>query len=146
VDPPDPPATLTDEYFRYTLRIEKGEVKVVQVERVKLEHPSPAARRLGRFAFELRVGDQLLERVRFDFPLLAASQEQGEDEFEAGLSAQTRVMVPWVERARVVQVLDRKTRKQYPISWPPDLSSPSGQAEEQQEASPTDAGAAPGDS
>lgn len=126
-DLPDPPPLRTDDYLYYTLVFDQGELRVEKVEPVHLQQPASSARRLGRFAFEFWVGKELLDRIRFDFPLLAAETGRGENEFERGLKAQTLVKVPRPERASSARVLDRKTRQIYPVEWPPStsLSTPS---------------------
>ncbi len=45
-------------------------------ERAQVTYPNPVvtARRMGRYAIELWIGQELIERVRFDFPLTAADE------------------------------------------------------------------------
>lgn len=122
-DPPDPEPLRSDDYLYYTFSFKKGEVAVQELRRVQLVQPASTPRRVGRFALELWVGHELLERVRFDFPLLAAeTNEAGDNAFEAGLSARAVVKVPYAGRATTARVLDRKTRKVFAVAWPPDLS------------------------
>jgi hypothetical protein len=94
--------------------------------RVELPRPTPTARMMGRFAVELYVGHELIDRVRFNFPLLGAG-DFGEDatrwdappSFERGLSAGAAVMIPHSERATRAMVVDRATGRRWPIAWPP---------------------------
>ncbi len=123
VDPPDPAPISSRDQWEYLFAFEKGEVEVLSDRAVRLAHPEPTVRRVGRFAVEFRVGSQLLERVRFDFPLLGATEVEGDQAIENGLSAQKRVRVPFVERATSVRVLDRKTRKVFELAWPPAQSA-----------------------
>ncbi len=119
VDPPDPAPITSQDQLDYLFAFEKGEVEVLSHRKVRLAHPESTVRRVGRFAVEFRVGSQLLERVRFDFPLLGATEVEGDQAIENGLSTQKRVRVPFVERATSVRVLDRKTRKVVELPWPP---------------------------
>ena len=131
-DLPDPAAELHSLFVEYELQFSHGTVSVLSSKRFRTAQPTAADRMMGRFAFELFVGHTLLERVRFDFPLLGASTRKGQDPLEQGLTAQARVVVPLHERATVARVLDRKTRKVYPVPWPP-----------RQQSAETSAGAVP---
>ncbi len=118
-DLPDPKGQSYESFFRYTLQFAQGDVSVLSTKSVAMKHPTTAPRKMGRFAVELFVGSELLERVRFDFPLLGAARAGEEDPIEKGLTTQMELLVPLVERATWARVLDRKTRKTYPLSWPP---------------------------
>jgi len=68
---PDPKATVTDNWIRVGVRYERGALSIASVKAERSRHAEPASRRMGRFAAELWIGCELIERVRFDFPLLA---------------------------------------------------------------------------
>src|SRR5690606_27653363 len=70
LDPPDPPPISTRDQLEYLFAFEKGEMAVVSHRAFQVPQPEATVRRIGRFAVEFRIGAQLLERVRFDFPLL----------------------------------------------------------------------------
>ena len=118
-DLPDPPAASYSEFVHYELQFSRGDVSVLSVESFRPQNPMIAERRMGRFAFELFVGSELLERVRFDFPLLGATTQHETDPLESGLTTQVRVQIPNVLRATTARVLDRKTRRVVEIAWPP---------------------------
>jgi hypothetical protein len=122
-DPPDPKPLRMVDQIDYALRFNKGELEVVSVESVQLDAPRSTPRKIGRFAFELWTGAQLIERLRFDFPLLAASDRDGEDVIESGLVSSTTIRIPATARATSARILDRKTRKVVSIPWPPQTSS-----------------------
>ena len=80
---------------------------------------------MGRFAVELYVGRQLLDRVRFDFPLLGADELAGgprmwssPPSFERKLSTQAAVMIPHSERATRAILVDRATGRVWTLPWP----------------------------
>lgn len=123
-DLPDPPAAHYLDFIEYELQFVRGDVRVLGERKVRYKQPVAAERRMGRFALELFVGDELLERVRFDFPLLGAGALGGDDSIEHGLTSRATVRVPLVERARRAQLLDRKTRKVVAVSWPPGSDVP----------------------
>ncbi|MCA9646314.1 MAG: hypothetical protein KC492_36745, partial [Myxococcales bacterium] len=71
---PDPePLSLKDQW-EYTLHYVGGEVSVERVRKLIYPKPVVTDRRMGRFAIELWIGRELVERVRFDFPMLAAEE------------------------------------------------------------------------
>lgn len=117
-DLPDPPPVSSTHQLRYVIAFTKGALSVRSVERVELEHETPTVRRVGRFALELWVGKKLLERVRFDFPLLGATEREGDQAIENGLSTQTQVMIPELDQALRARILDRKTRRVVELDWP----------------------------
>ena len=82
-------------------------------------------RAMGRFAVELYVGRQLLDRVRFDFPLLGADELAGTPRrwdsppsFEQNLSTQAAVMIPHSERATRALLVDRASGRSWVLPWP----------------------------
>jgi hypothetical protein len=119
-DLPDPAPLRMAEQVDYQVEFQKGELKVTSTKLITLKEPESTARRPGRFALELWAGSDLVERVRFDFPLLAASSSEEEDAFESGLTSQTTVRVPRVARAQTARILDRKKRTAVRVIWPPE--------------------------
>lgn len=116
-DPPDPPAQRTREQVEYHLSFDRGALKLLaQADHLQTE-PVLTPRRVGRFAVELFLGPELVERVRFDFPLLGSDSD--DPSLEKGLTTDARVLVPIIRRANRARVLDRKTRQQLELTWPP---------------------------
>jgi hypothetical protein len=77
---------------------------------------------MGRFAIELWVGEELVERVRFDFPLLASPKESDGTSavgLDAGLVTSQKVLVPASDRARRAVLVDRTNGKEQALPWPP---------------------------
>jgi hypothetical protein len=125
--PPDPEPLVTADQWEYVLDYVKGRVTVASVRRVHLLQPVPTARRIGRFAVELRIGAELVERVRFDFPLLAADLPPSgpkrplheEPRFAPGAETTQTVLVPASDRATKATLIDRLTGDRWPLDWPP---------------------------
>jgi hypothetical protein len=99
------------------------------VKRVDLPKPVVTARRMGRYALELWIGQELVERVRFDLPLLeAGGPDQGpkhhfpSPSLEKGAHVRTRILVPRAPRARRAVLVDRAEDRVLPLPWPPDRS------------------------
>jgi hypothetical protein len=135
---PDPEPLSLREQWQYALLYQAGEVSVERVEKRTLPKPVSTARRMGRFALELWIGHELIDRVRFDFPLIAAEEVPGvtrrplHDAPSLGPHAIARisVTVPASPRATRLVLVDRATGKTKEFPWPPDQE-------------PSDSGAAP---
>ena len=104
---------------------------VVAVKVVKLAAPAVTPRRLGRYAIELSIGKELIERVRFDFPGTAADEPQVDSAKKplfAPLTlseraiARVTLQVPHSPRVRRVALVDRGLNTATKIAWPlPDV-------------------------
>jgi hypothetical protein len=123
--PPDPEPLRTADQIEYTVTYENGAARIEAVRRLKLEKPVVTARKMGRFAIELWVGRELIDRVRFDFPLLAAEESPSERQRLKSPPPLTRgpiratLLVPFSERARRAVLLDRATNQETELTWPP---------------------------
>jgi hypothetical protein len=124
---PDPPPLSERAQWLYEIRYDRGNVQPGQPQLECLERAVASPRRIGRFAFELWLGAELIERIRFDFPLLAAEvPRQGErhplreePSFAPGARVSMRLHVPASTRATRAQILDRATGQATPVEWPP---------------------------
>ncbi len=137
---PDPePLRLADQW-EYEVRHDEGRVRVATARARRFPGPIVTERRTGRWALELWIGRELVERVRFDFPLLGAeAPREGKRRplhepatFAPGLDATIIVRVPASPRATRLELVDRATGSVQVLPWPPD---------EPIEARPVDAGA-----
>jgi hypothetical protein len=130
--PPDPPPLVTRAQWLYRFVYKKGDVVVAGVRKKEFERPVATERRVGRFAVELWVGQELVERVRFDFPLLAADPApegrkqslHGTPAFGPGAETSREVAVPASDRATKAVLVDRLNGHTIPLPWPPDSKDP----------------------
>jgi hypothetical protein len=129
-DPPDPTPLRQVEQYEYTIRYDNEKLELVSVRAVRFEKPVVTSRKMGRYAVELWIGHELVDRVRFDFPLLAASEpgtgkrhKLYDNPSLTGGSYTVTVLVPAAARARSARLVDRGARRQAELSWPP---TPSG--------------------
>ncbi len=113
---PDPVALRVKQQYELFLQFDQGQVSVSRISSKLYPTAKLTERRLGRFAIEFWIGDELLERVRFNFPLLAVGSE--EDHLESGLKTSAIVEVPFVERATRAQILDRQTQQTWTLDLP----------------------------
>jgi hypothetical protein len=115
------------EQVEYELELTEGQVRVVSVQAVTLKQPIVTPRRMGRFAIELGIGQELLERIRFDFPGTAADDPLvGPKQpltAPLGLSARAlakvKVLVPQSERVRRALLVDRALETVVELPWIP---------------------------
>jgi hypothetical protein len=123
---PDPTPLSMAEQVEYELELSEGKVHVVSVKAVKLPSPIATARRLGRYAIELSIGHELIERVRFDFPGTAADEPEaaGKKRLFAPLTlsaraiAHVRLQVPHSPRVRQAVLVDRGLNTATALDWP----------------------------
>lgn len=127
---PDPTPLVSKEQWVFDLRWDKGEVFLVAVHPLSLPAPQATPRAMGRFAIELSEGRSangagtLVERVRFDFPLLAVPEGDAGIRFSARLTTRIGVMFPQSKRGTLLELVDRLTGKRYRLPWPPLEGSP----------------------
>lgn len=129
---PDPEPLRLARQWRYTLLYDRGKVSVQSVKALRFPHPVVTARNMGRYAIELWIGHELVDRVRFDFPLVAAEVPQRGPRhpinepptLAAGAVVTRQVLVPASTRATRAVLVDRATGVRQPLPWPPDHPLP----------------------
>lgn len=126
---PDPPAQSQREQVQLSFEFQRGTICLTRAERKTFAGARLTPRKMGRFAVEFYIGAELLERVRFDFPLLA--REEREENLERGLQTSATVLVPWLERATRWELVDRLTgeRQSWEFPWEADWFSEAGAEE-----------------
>ncbi|MFO0569195.1 MAG: hypothetical protein U0263_26285 [Polyangiaceae bacterium] len=125
---PDPEALREQRHFEYEIVYEQGKVRVASVHAVRFTHAVPAPHKMGRYAIELWIGKELLERVRFDVPLVAAEDPRHKKahplheppSFASGVVVSMKVLVPASARATRAVLWDRATNERTELPWPPD--------------------------
>lgn len=125
--PPDPPMLSSVHHWLLGLHYVRGAVRIDTVQAVHLEEPREGDRFTGRFALELWSNQTLLDRLRFDFPLLAAETTQPsaqrpvhrEATFAPGAEVSTTLQVPTIPEINRAQIVDRVTGQITEIAWPP---------------------------
>jgi hypothetical protein len=124
--PPDPPAMRERQQWVFDLRYDRGDLYLVGVHPLDLGAPQETPRVMGRFALELFEGPTLIERVRFDFPFLGASEASRdagnpispEARFEPKLTTRIGVVFPATTRGTRMELWDRATGQRWPLPWP----------------------------
>lgn len=130
---PDPEPLRISEQWQYELEWNAGQLGVISTTPRVFPKPIVTARKMGRFAVELWIGAELVERVRFDFPLLAADEQDysrsaraAPPSLEKGARVRTTILVPNAPRARRAVLVDRATNETLPLEWPPPVAPASG--------------------
>jgi hypothetical protein len=132
--PPDPPPMKARNQWVFDLRWSKGEPYLLAIHPLDLGAPAETPRAMGRFAIELFEGPTLIERVRFDFPMLGGAPEPLEAGFgappslERKLTSRIGVTFPAVNRGTRLELWDRATDRRWPLPWPPEESPATGDA------------------
>jgi hypothetical protein len=124
---PDPEPLRLARQWEYEVVYDRGKLSVGRVRAMRFDKPVVTARRMGRFALELWIGHELVDRVRFDFPLLAAEEParprrplHDPPSLAAGARAVQRVLLPASPRATRALLVDRATGETRELPWPPD--------------------------
>jgi hypothetical protein len=118
---PDPPPLRTDRWVAARLRLEHGTLVLVDWQREQTRRPEVTPRKMGRFAAELWIGCELIERVRFDFPLLGGEGPEHrphDPNFESGTTFEIRIRLPESERATRLELIDRGADRRALLDWP----------------------------
>lgn len=122
--PPDPPALSEREQWVFVLRWAHHDVYLVKVHKTDMGAPHLTPRVMGRFALELYEGPTLIERVRFNFPMLGGTEApdagwKTPPRFEPGLKTRIGVFFPATKRGTRLELWDRATDRRWPLPWPP---------------------------
>ncbi|WP_437956924.1 hypothetical protein WME76_36980 [Sorangium sp. So ce119] len=122
---PDPAVRPSDRQWVFEVQYARGRGSIAGVRPVKLDRAVSTARVMGRFAIELYVGQELLDRVRFDVPLTGDAPERQPDvlfrrpTFDEGVTTRLRVQMADNPRASWAKLVDRKTGAEQRFLWPP---------------------------
>lgn len=116
--PPDPTPLISDAIFVLKVKYDKGHVTITKVRHEKLPAKAAVDRRFGRFAAELYSGPTLIERIRFDFPLINDDTVATEI-YEKGLTVDVEVKIPDSDRPNKLEIWDRANDKRWKFDYPP---------------------------
>lgn len=119
---PDPAGIASKKHWTFEVQVRQGKPSLGKVQEVTLNNPTTTARVIGRFALEFWIGKELLDRVRFDVPLLENPSKRRDRRLGAPeFSVNTRLSVRMADNARATSVLlvDRATGETQQFAWPP---------------------------
>lgn len=124
---PDPPARASVKQWVFDVVSRRGRITVEQVRPVTLRQPAATARVMGRYAFELYVGQELLDRVRFNVPLTGDGPPETSEgpkrpftrpTFE-DVTTRMRLQMADNPRAAYAMLVDRASGEAQRFEWPP---------------------------
>jgi hypothetical protein len=119
--PPDPTPLVCDTAFVLHVQWNKGVLSIEGARREKQLKKGTLPHHMGRFAVELYVGPTLLDRDRFDIPLIGDDGPTS-DAFGKGLVTTIDVRVPESDRPTRMEIWDRATDKRWIFPYPPKLT------------------------
>jgi hypothetical protein len=119
---PDPAAVAAKKQWVFDVPVRQGKPSLGTVREVVLDKPASTVRVMGRFAVEFWIGKELLDRVRFDVPLLddptkRKNRRFGSPEFAVNMRLSVRLADN--PRAMSVVFVDRATGDTQVFAWPP---------------------------
>lgn len=122
---PDPAGRADRKQWVLDISHKRGQNTITRVRPVTLEQPASSARVMGRYAVELYVGKELLDRVRFNVPLTGDGPPErshrrvfSRPTFE-NVSTRLRVQITDQPRAAYMVLVDRATGDSQRFWWPP---------------------------
>jgi hypothetical protein len=123
----DPEPLSLEAQWEFKLAYDAGEVRVTSVIPRRFAQPMETPRRYGRFSIELWIGHELVDRVRFDFPLVHPETHNGPPRsggspisLSAGAHSEQTVLVPASPRATRAVLVDDTNGQELELEWPPD--------------------------
>jgi hypothetical protein len=122
---PDPPARSSRTHWVFDLSASAGKVSVDRVKAINFDRAVESPRVVGRFALELYIGRELLDRVRFNVPLMGSESGQGnrnhlpKPRFEENVTAHLTARIADNPRAAYLLMIDRETGDTQKFAWPP---------------------------
>ena len=120
--PADPTPMVERSQWVFDLRWDRGDLYLLDVQPLQLAAPRETPRAMGRFALELFEGPALIERVRFDFPLLGPPEADAGRGAPPSLDAKLRtrigVVFPATARGTRLELWDRATNRRWSLPWP----------------------------
>lgn len=124
---PDPAPRASSKQWVFDLAHDGQKLSIARVRSASVDKPLATPRMMGRFALELYVGKELLDRARFNVPLLGEGPPIRPDKprnpflrprFDK-VSVKMRVQMADNERATYAVLVDRATGEEQRFDWPP---------------------------
>jgi hypothetical protein len=122
---PDPPAHASKKQWTLEIAARQGKVSAQRATASTLAQPAESPRVLGRFALELYVGPELLDRVRFNVPLMGdgpvehSKKRAYHNPDTDNVTTSLKVRVADSPRAAYLVLVDRVTEERQRFEWPP---------------------------
>lgn len=125
--PPDPPPKASTKQWVFEIVVKQGTPSLGKITPVTLKKAEGTARVMGRYALELFIGTELLDRLRFNVPLGGDGPREGDDQpgrkrpkFRANVKFFVRLADH--PRATRLRFVDRARGEVDVFLWPPDAA------------------------
>ncbi len=112
---PDPKPFVTGLYAVVDLKFDHGDAYLLGTRSLSVA-PMETPRMMGRFALELHEGPALIERVRFDFPLMGAPLDAGR--IDQNIVTRVGVKFPRIDKGNRFELVDRASGRRWQLPWP----------------------------
>lgn len=122
---PDPPAHASKKQWTFQIAAREGKVSAERATASTLAQPAESPRVLGRFAVELYIGPELLDRVRFNVPLMGdgpvehSKKRAYHNPDTDKVTTTLKVRLADSPRAAYLVLVDRVTDERQRFEWPP---------------------------
>jgi hypothetical protein len=125
---PDPPGHASSKQWVFDVRVAGGKPTIEKARSVTVAQPFETARVMGRYAIELYVGPELLDRIRFNVPLSGDGPPDESDRSKKNpfsrprfeqVTTRVRVQLADHPRAAYLALVDRATGTTERFDWPP---------------------------
>lgn len=121
---PDPAPLVTRKKWVYEVFYHEGAVFTPTPVLRDAGKPTETPRRMGRFAIELYNGPDLVERIRFELPMLNGDPFTGKErphdappDMERRVRVKMKIEVPATDRANRAYFVDRATKRKIRLPW-----------------------------
>lgn len=122
-DPPDPPQRASLSHWVFRVDVRDGALSLGKVDAVASKEPLATTRVLGRYAIELHIGRELLDRARFDVPLQGDGARPRDRSVRSPsfehVTTTLKVRIADNPRATFMELVDRATGHRTRFLWPP---------------------------
>ena len=122
---PDPPAHASKKQWTLEIAARDGKVSAQRATASTLAKPAESPRVMGRFALELYVGPELLDRVRFNVPLMGngpvehSTKRAYHNPDTDKVTTSLKIRLADSPRAAYLVLVDRVTDERQRFEWPP---------------------------
>lgn len=121
---PDPPPRPSTKHWVFDISVKQGKVDVVGIKPLQLSRAESTARMMGRYAIELYVGRELLDRIRFNVPGAGDGPREEDRRPNKGprfdrVTTSFKVRMADNPRATRAKFVDRASGTETAIPWPP---------------------------
>lgn len=123
---PDPPVHVAEKQWVFEIAYDKGASSIERARATTAKTAMGTPRVMGRFALEFWVGPELLDRVRFNVPLLGDDDRERDPKRPlkrptfAKITTKVKAQMADHPRATVLAFVDRATGDTRKYFWPPD--------------------------